>query len=250
MAQKLKESEQMKQDFLSMISHDLRSPLGTIQGSLSLMSDGVYGEPTEQMKQVVDRLERNTTSMLNMINDLLDIDKFEAGMWQMEKAPASIVEIIERSIGTISTLAERKDIIIETNASDMTLQVDSERLIRVIVNLLSNAIKFSPKASIIKVSTETKSGWLELRVSDQGRGIPADALEKVFDRFEQVSIDDSKLKGGSGLGLAICKAIIEAHDGTIGVESEPGKGATFWFKIPCAVELSASSTVQSGQSVP
>src|SRR5262249_19185813 len=145
MARRLLESEQLKQDFLSMISHDLRSPLATIQGSLVLLKDGLYGEATDKMKSVVNRMERNTIGMLNLINDLLDIEKFEAGMWEMSKENVQLSEIIERSLDAVHILAENKQITIDSDGADTLLHADAERLVRVVVNLLSNAIKFSPK---------------------------------------------------------------------------------------------------------
>ena len=120
--------------------------------------------------------------------------------------------------------------------TDFSIYADGDRLVQVMVNLTSNALKFSPEQSTISISASQESDWLEVRLKDEGPGIPAGEQEKIFERFKQVSSSSSRVKGGTGLGLAICKDIIAQHKGTIGVESEEGKGSTFWFRIPVTKE--------------
>ena len=231
-AKALRESERLRQEFLAMISHDLRSPLGTIEGTLQLITMGQYGQLPDKVISVINRCERNTGRMLQLVNDLLDIEKIEAGKWDLKLQKTPISSIINRSIEMIQFQADDRKITISASKSDKEIVADADRLARVLVNLLSNAIKFSPRSSTITINTVELPGSVEIRVIDQGRGVPADAISKLFDRFQQVDIDDSAIHGGSGLGLAISKAIVEAHGGVIGVESEVGKGSTFWFRLP------------------
>jgi len=132
----------------------------------------------------------------------------------------------------VQHIARQYSVSIDTTDTDAHVYADSARLVQVLVNLLSNAIKFSPAGSVVHVSVNDTADWLELRVADQGRGIPLSQKESIFEKFKQVEAADSKEKGGTGLGLPICKKIIEQHGGTIGVDSKEGKGSTFWFRIP------------------
>lgn len=148
------------------------------------------------------------------------------------KSEFKVQELIDASIASVVQLAEAKQIKLKTNEADLALFADRDRLCQVLINLLSNAIKFSPDASIINLIVESSDSHLEFKVVDQGRGIPQELREKIFDRFVQVEKTDQTLRGGSGLGLAISRAIVEAHGGTIGVNSEPGQGSTFCFSLP------------------
>lgn len=155
-------------------------------------------------------VQRNTTRMLQLVSDLLDIEKIEAGKWDLKLERIPVSDVLERSIEMIQILADDKKIAITASAGEIEIVADADRLTRVLVNLLSNAIKFSPRASSISLSASESPEWVKIKVSDPGRGIPPDATGKLFDRFQQVDIEDSALHGGSGLGLAICKAILLA----------------------------------------
>lgn len=227
-----KEMERLKQDFVAMVSHDLRTPLTSIKGTLELLSDGMYGELSEQAKTRVTTAGRNTDRLIRLINDILDIEKMESGSLQLVKEVALMQELINRSVESVRNLAEIKNITIATPKNDAELVLDSDRVIQVLVNLLSNAIKFSPEDSTIAISLDSDDSWVTLRIKDNGRGIPPAQQESVFQRFKQVHVSDERQKGGSGLGLAISRAIIEAHGGQIGVVSEEGQGSTFWIKLP------------------
>lgn len=228
-----REIERIKQEFVSMVSHELRSPLTSVQGFLTLLAEDVYGSLNEQGKQKVMLADRNVTRLIKLINDLLDIDRLESGKLKMFYKPVKISWVIERAADAVRVLAEQNRITIETPESQHELVADGDRLVQVIVNLLSNAFKFSPPGSTVKVTVkELENKGVELRVIDQGSGIPAKFHKSIFERFEQVSTPEKPQKGGSGLGLAICRAIVEQHGGTIGVDSEEGKGCTFWLRLP------------------
>jgi PAS domain S-box-containing protein len=227
-----KEIERMKQEFVAMVSHDLRTPLTSIQGFLTLLQTGMYGSLNENGSQNLDIAEANISRLIGLINDLLDIEKMESGKLKMEMRNIDMDTVFERSVGAVIGFADQQRVKLVSEETDLMAYGDSDRLIQVLVNLLSNAIKFSPKESIVRLQAVAFDDYVEVRVIDQGRGVPAEYRDVIFERFQQVKTSDATKKGGSGLGLAICKAIIEGHDGKIGVDSEEGKGSTFWFRVP------------------
>jgi signal transduction histidine kinase len=168
-----------------------------------------------------------------LINELLEIERIEAGSLNLDYAEVELEELMRRSVAAVSALAQRKQITIETpQVADQYIDADEDRLLRVFINLLGNALKFSDKGKTITISFKELTESVEFSVADQGRGIPPDQMEKIFDRYHQVTADDARKLGGSGLGLAITKAIIEAHGGTIVAQSEVDKGSTFTLRIP------------------
>jgi PAS domain S-box-containing protein len=265
-----KAAERLRQEVTQMVSHDLRSPLTAIQSFHMLLEAKIAGQLNQKGEELLKAAERSTTRMLRLVNDLLDIEKMEAGKLKLEKTDVSLFSLFEQSVQGVSPLARDKKVNVVASPTDLHVLVDGHRIVQVLVNLLGNALKFSPEASTITVSGAVVSGRratdpppvaggadnalreplpiVEIRVSDQGRGIPAHLVETIFNRFEQVHQSDAKEKGGTGLGLAICRALVELHGGDIGVESEEGKGSTFWFKIPClaghgvSVEATRGST--------
>jgi PAS domain S-box-containing protein len=229
-----REVERLKKEFVATVSHELRTPLTSIRGSLTLLNVGALGILPEQAKKVVSLAERNTIRLINLINDILDIEKLESGKLDMVFDTVSITSVLERSNDAVKAFAEQNGVKLEIKPSQATVFADGDRLVQVIVNLVSNAVKFSPKGETVTIVVEDIPNWVEVKVIDHGRGIPAKYKGLLFQRFQQVETADAKKKGGTGLGLAICKGIIEQHGGSIGVESEEGKGATFWFRIPLA----------------
>lgn len=226
------EVERLKQEFISMVSHELRSPLNSVLGFLEMLPEGVYGDLNAQGKDKVGVAERNINRLVRLINDLLDIDRMESGRLSMEIQDVDLMPIIERSVEAVKSLADQEQITIDVPELHAVVTADGERLVQVMVNLLSNAIKFSPQGGNIDVALICQNDWVEVRVSDQGRGIPEKFKTMIFEKFQQVTASDWRQKGGTGLGLAISKAIIDQHHGSIGVESEEGKGSTFWFRLP------------------
>lgn len=234
MAESIDEANRYKQELLNIVSHDLRSPLTSVVVSLNLIKEGALGEITPRVDQSLSQSERNLERLIGLINDLLDYEKMEAGKLELTLAPTVVAALFDHAIDSLDVLAREKHIEIECEPTASILTCDGARLTQVLVNLCSNAIKYSPKNSVITLSAIPAQNSLEFRVKDQGRGIPAEFLDKLFSKYAQTALSDSARGYGTGLGLAICKAYVEAHGGTIGVESEEGKGSTFWFRIPTA----------------
>jgi PAS domain S-box-containing protein len=226
-----KELARMKQEFVSMLSHDLRTPLNSVLAAIELVTSGHFNLD-DQVKVYMDRAHRNLKFSLSLINQLLEIEKMEAGHVNLDLDATSTKEIVSKSIEAVLDLSNSKSVKIITPETNFELVADSARLVQVLINLLGNALKFSPDNSTIVIKEEQTDAYTRISVTDQGRGIPRDQQAGIFDRFQQVNPTDKVEKQGSGLGLAICKTIIEAHKGRIGVSSEPGSGSTFWFEIP------------------
>ncbi len=219
--------ERLKQSFIAMVSHELRSPLTAIQVCLELLSRRYFGALTEEGSEAVEMAGENIKRLVRLVNEILDAERLESGKIAVVLSKTELSKVLQLSVGSVQSLAEASAIEIEVTGEEMVLDADQDKLVQVVINLLSNAIKFSPDSSKIQVSSNLKTASLvEVRVKDLGRGIPPDQLEMVFERFHQVSLEDSKEMGGTGLGLAICKSIIEAHGGEIGVESALGAGST------------------------
>lgn len=240
-----REVERMKKEFVSTVSHELRTPLTSIRGSLTLLAVGAMGALPEQVKKVVSIAERNTIRLIGLINDILDIEKLEAGKLDMVFENSPLTNILERSEQAVSAFAANNGVTLDIQPTSLMVHADGDRLVQVIVNLVSNAVKFSPKGAAVTVaSEEIPGGMIEIRVIDRGRGIPESFKNRLFQRFQQVEASDAKKKGGTGLGLAICKGIVEQHGGSIGVESEEGRGSVFWFRVPKAQVIVAPISAQ------
>lgn len=232
MSAALTKAEQTKAEFISMISHDLRSPLTSLQFTFALAEKGAFGEINEKGKERFSKAEFTVERLVKLINELLDIEKMEAGMLNMVLSTESLDAIVRRGVDSVSGLADKKSIELDAPPSGLSVNAEADRIVQVLVNLLSNAIKFSPENSKIVVAAADLPTGVKVTVCDQGRGIPKDKLKEVFDRFAQVERDDATTHGGTGLGLAICKAIVEGHGGMIGVDSDEGSGSRFWFILP------------------
>lgn len=236
-----KEIERLKQEFVAMISHDLRTPLTSIQIFLNMLTKGTYGAMTESGMKKADMADRNATRLINLVNDLLDIEKMESGQLELNRQPSTLAGPIERSVESVRAFAEKNGVTIETEPISTTeILADGDRLVQVITNLLGNAVKFSPSGTSVIVSTAETPDAVTVQIKDHGRGVPAHLRQSIFERFKQVEIKDATEKKGTGLGLAICRAIVEQHGGEIGVDSEEGKGSTFWFRLPTLLAPVAS----------
>ncbi len=232
MAAALAESEAHKQELIAIVSHDLRSPLTSVQGVLTLLSTGVYGELNDYGLSKLEVADRSIATLIKLINDLLDIEKMKAGKQEFHIEAIRISEVVNASVDSMRGLTEQRKIEIDVKDSNALVLADRDRLHQVVANILSNSIKFSPDGSIITISILEIMDSVEVRIQDRGPGIPEKYRATIFESFEQVEDPEAKKKGGTGLGLAICKAIIGQHGGTLGVESEEGQGSTFWFRVP------------------
>lgn len=227
-----KEAEQMKQEVVGMVSHDLRSPLTTIRHVLEMLEDGMLGDLSTEAARMVKMADSRAAVMISLINDLLDMEKGKAGMLELDLQETSLSQIFEDSLQTVMGLAAERKVTIQVKPTNLVIIADQERLTRAIVNLLSNALKYSSQNGTVSLIASNSDKNLFIEVTDHGRGIPAHKIGTVFDRFKQVESADSREKQGTGLGLTICKTLIELHGGTIEVESELGKGSTFRCILP------------------
>jgi signal transduction histidine kinase len=215
-----------------MISHDLRTPLAAIMTSLELIGAGAYGELKERGQEMVGEAHSSVEMLLSLINEMLEIERFEAGALTLDCENTDLFAVLSRAADAVRPLADKQEIKIVLPDTTIEVYGDTERLIRVLINLLGNALKFTPRGSTITIGAGALPEMAKVTVTDQGRGIPSEYKDKIFDRFQQIDKTDATVKGGSGLGLAICKAIVTAHGGEIGVDSELGRGSTFWFTVP------------------
>ncbi|HET7230516.1 MAG TPA: PAS domain S-box protein [Longimicrobium sp.] len=230
------EVERLKNEFVSIVSHELRTPLTSIRGSLGLLGSGKLGELPERAQRLVDIATQNSERLVRLINDILDIERIESGAISMERRAASTGDLVRQAVNAVRGMAERAGVALEARVDEFELQADPDRIVQVLTNLISNAVKFSPAdaGAAVTVSVERDGGGARFQVADQGRGIPEDKLDTIFERFQQVDSSDSRQKGGTGLGLAISRTIVQQHGGEIGVESRLGHGSTFTFTIPPA----------------
>jgi PAS domain S-box-containing protein len=230
------ELERLKQQFVSMISHDLRTPLNAVKSTLTLLGANAWGKLTEQGLAKVAMAETSLRHSIDLINNLLDLDKMESGTVSLAPENLPLRPLLQRCRDAVSALAEQRAVEIEIPGLEVEVRADERRLSQVIINLLGNALKFSPKNSLVKVEVSPQDSFVKVTVADRGPGVPPDQQELIFQRFHQVASPDGKNKEGTGLGLAICKSIIEAHGGSIGVEGNDGQGSRFWFLIPVAAK--------------
>ncbi len=227
--------ERMKDEFVSVVSHELRTPLTSIKGALGLLAGGAVGTLPESGRRMLQLALNNTERLTRLVNDILDLDRIESGRLALHKETYAVAALMRESASSVRVLAESAHVVVEAVPAGHAVEVDSGRMVQVFVNLLGNAIKFSSPGSKVVFAAETRGDTIIFTVKDRGRGIPADKLDRVFERFEQVDASDSREKGGSGLGLAICRGIVQQHGGRIWAESELGLGSTFSVELPLAV---------------
>ncbi|MBK7839212.1 MAG: PAS domain-containing protein [Candidatus Obscuribacter sp.] len=231
-----KQLDQLKQDFVAMLSHDLRTPLNSVQASLEIVNSRHYQLPDEA-RQYINKAEHNLKLSLALINQLLEIEKMESGVITLALDAVNSQTIYNRAYESIAALADNKKVKLAYTGANVEFVGDLDRLVQVQINLIANALNYSEPGTKITVRGELRqepngANFARISVTDQGDGIAADKLGQIFDRFRQAEPTDNRAKAGSGLGLAICKAIIEAHNGKIGVTSSVGIGSTFWYQIP------------------
>ena len=236
----------MKSDFVSAVSHELRTPLTSIKGYTSLMRAGKLGPVNKEQGERLEKINRHTDYLSNLISELLDIARIESGRVGMEVRPIEIPRAVDSVADLLAPLLKEKelDLKVQMPPNLPPIPADENRLQRVLINLLSNAIKFTPQGGIVTVRGRPTPEWLEIAVSDTGIGMPSKDVEMLFTEFFRADNPVNRERKGTGLGLVLVKKIVEAHGGQIGVKSEVGKGTTFTFTLPW------QATAQPAMGVP
>jgi signal transduction histidine kinase/HAMP domain-containing protein len=233
----LQTANKHKSEFLANMSHELRTPLNAILGYTELIIDNIYGDVPDKIKDVLERVEKNGRHLLNLINDVLDLSKIEAGGLTLSLKEYSMKDVIQTVFTSVEALAAEKNLDLKMEVSEdlKTGKGDEQRIAQVILNLIGNAIKFTEQGTIVVKANVSNESFL-ISVSDTGPGLSETDQKDIFDEFRQVDSSSTRAKGGTGLGLSISKKIAEMHGGRIWVDSVLGKGSTFSFTLPIRVE--------------
>jgi PAS domain S-box-containing protein len=240
--------QELKQQFTAMISHDLRTPLASVSIMLELTLTGAYGEISETCANRIETAMRNVTRLMNLIDELLEIEKLDSGTMQLELSSVDVSSVLNQAVTSVEDFAERNGCKLEAMPCELTLRLDEKRIVQVLINLLSNAIKFSGPNTTIRLEASKQMGFGIIKVIDQGQGISKESIAKLFDRFTSTSKTGRGAVRSTGLGLSICKSIVELHDGRIEVESEIGVGTTFSLWFPEVASISQAAAVSVMQS--
>lgn len=234
--------ERLKDDFISVVSHELRTPLAAILGALKLAEAGAAGPVPEQLEELLEVASRNGERLLNLINDILDLQRLESGAMSTRKLSIDLVGAVEQAIRANEPLGKANDVKLHLGRADhATIKGDPQRLQQVFANLLSNAVKFSPNGGVVTLEIlRVGSGRVCVAVRDQGSGIPAEFQPRLFQRFAQANSTATRAAGGTGLGLYICREIVERHDGEIRYQTG-SSGTTFYVELPEITSVGDSS---------
>ena len=242
--ERLREVDRLKQEFLANMSHELRTPLNSIIGYSEVLLDGVDGDLTEDAVEDVEAIYGSGKHLLNIINEILDLAKIDAGQMRLSTSEKDITEILKHIVVSSQVLVKDKDVEIklEEVTPIETVEIDPIRINQIMLNLVGNAIKFTEQGHIIVRYGMTDENMVRIEVADSGTGMTQEQLEVIFERFRQVDGSSTRRAGGTGLGLTITKQFVEMHGGEIGVDSEVGYGTTFWFVLPTAADYAAMNS--------
>ncbi len=225
--------DRMKDEFISTVSHELRTPLTSLRAALGLVTGGALSKRPEKMQQMLEIALGNTDRLVRLVNDILDLERISSGKAELQSTMCSMDDLLTRASALQQAAAAKANIHVITKSGGVEVWADPDRILQALTNLISNAIKFSPAGSQIQLRARTiDDAEALIEVEDHGRGIPADKLEHIFERFHQVDASDSRAMGGTGLGLAICRSIINQHGGRIWATSVQGRGTAFHFILP------------------
>ncbi len=225
-----KEVERLKDELVSTVSHELRTPLTSLRGFAELLLDREF--PVDQQRHFLTIMYKEAARLGDLINDFLDLQRLESGRQTYFFSYVALLPLLQDALAPFLNNKEKHTFQLNILDSLLPVRLDTDRIRQVITNLLSNAVKFSPGGGTITVSVEDKGTAIEVRIADEGVGIPAAAIPQLFHKFFRVDNTETRKIGGTGLGLALVKQLVEAHGGQVGVESEIGKGSTFFFSIP------------------
>ena len=230
----LKELDKMKSEFIAMVTHELRAPIAAVEQQLTVILNKMAGEVTEKQEQLLSRAKQRTKGLLDLIKDLLDLSKIEAGKMVQYKEPLYLQEVIQRVVELMRALAENKKIDLRFSPPSQLSMIHADRnsMEGIFSNLISNAIKYTPEGGSVFVEVGEEGGFVKASVSDTGIGIKREDLSRIFDKFYRVKSSETRQIVGTGLGLSIVKSIVDAHLGSISVESEEGGGTTFIVFLP------------------
>jgi PAS domain S-box-containing protein len=230
----MKKMDQLKSDFVSLVSHEIRSPMNSVLMQLNVVLDGLAGEVTAKQREILDRASKRILALVDMASDLLDLAKIESGLITPRKETVPIDALLEEQVTFHTPKAELKHIRLSLELAPDTPSIlaNKQNMEEVFSNLITNAIKYTPEGGSITVSSKVENDFLQISVRDTGFGIPPDELDRIFDRFYRVKNEKTRFITGTGLGLSIVKTIVETHNGTIRVDSEVGKGTTFQVFLP------------------
>jgi len=230
----LRELDKMKSEFITMVTHELRAPIAAVEQQLTVILNKMAGEVTEKQEQLLSRAKERTKGLLDLIKDLLDLSKIEAGKMVQYKEPLSLPEVIQRVVDLMRAEAEHKKIDLQFSAPSETpvIHADRNSMEEIFTNLISNAIKYTPEQGKVWIVLGEEKGFVKASVSDTGIGIEEKDLSRIFDKFYRVKTAETRQIVGTGLGLSIVKSIVAAHLGSISVESNVGAGSTFTVLLP------------------
>jgi PAS domain S-box-containing protein len=233
-----KKVERMKNEFVSTVSHELRTPLTSIHASLSMLDGGMAGNLPPDAARLVAIASQSCDRLMRMVNDLLDIQKIEAGHMEYQRTAQLLAPLMHHVADAMEGQARQAGVTLRLDmppgAERVQAEIDHDRMVQVLTNLVSNAIKFTPAGKDVILGLAQRPGWARLSVTDEGPGIPPAFQSRVFERFAQADAADSRQRSGSGLGLSISKAIVEEHGGSIGFETRAGAGTRFTVELPLA----------------
>ncbi len=240
---RLREVDRMKDEFVSIVSHELRTPLTSIQGSIQLVVGETGSVPDPELRNLLQIALNNCERLVRIINDILDVSKFESGNLTLHKKAVNVADLVRQAVEVVQGPARAANVRLDAKlpATLRPVMVDPDRIVQALVNLLSNAVKFAPAGSTVSLVATGTDNLITVAVSDQGEGIAPENLNRLFQKFQQVDSSSSRRKGGTGLGLAITKALVEQHGGRIFVDSEREKGTRFSFTLPAASTAEAAS---------
>jgi len=227
-------AERVKDEFISVVGHELRTPLTAIRGSLGLLAGGVLGPLPAEAGAMVNMAIVNTDRLVRLVNDMLDIERMDAGHLELDRTAIAVDTLLRESLAAVQSLADDAGVTVRVTPAPLTVVADEDRIVQTLVNLLGNAVKFSPAGGEVTVEVRRDGADALFTVHNGGRGVPADQLDHIFERFRQVDGTDAREKGGTGLGLAIARRIVGWHGGRIWAESPGGVGCTLRFTLPLA----------------
>lgn len=233
-------ADRLKKQFVASVSHELRTPLTAIRGSLDLLNLGAAGELPEAARNLLNLAERNSERLMKIVEDILDFERIQSGVMSTVMAPFGLDEAVARALESLAHMAREAKVSLEAPRCGLSVHGDQARVVQVLVNLVSNAIKFSPPGAGVRIEASDQGEEVEVRVIDEGRGVPESNREFIFEPFRQAEASDSRRHGGAGLGLAICRAIVREHEEEIGVRDRPEGGSLFWFTLKTRAQSTAT----------